>query len=148
MGDLFMNKDVEFLDYIYQNAEMGVVEIDHIIDRINNADLESLIEDQREEYNNIMDFAKEIYKKYGKDEKEISKMAKISSNITADMMLMQNKENDNIIAKMIIESGNKCIVEITEKLNNNSCEDREILDLAKKLIAIKQHNIDELKKYL
>ena len=64
-----MNKDIEFLDYIYQNAKMGLVGIDKIIDRVSDESLERLILEQRAEYAHIMDDAKDIYKKYGKDEK-------------------------------------------------------------------------------
>ena len=148
MGDFFMNKDVEFLDYIYQNAEMGIVGIDHIIDRVKDASLEKLINEQREEYENILDEAKEIYKKYGKDEKELSKLTKISSNIMSEMMMLAKKGEDNAIAKMMIEGSNKGIIEITEKLNNLKTDDEEIKTLAEKLLATEQHNLDELKKYL
>ena len=143
-----MNKNIEFLNYVYQNAEMGVVGIDHIIDRISDASLEKLIKEQREEYEYILEEAKNIFKKYGKDEKELGTVAKISSNITANMMLLQNKDNDNIIAKMMIDGSNKGIIEITEKLNHFTDCDIEIADLAKKLLATEQHNLDELKKYL
>lgn len=143
-----MNKDVEFLDYIYQNAEMDVVGINHIIDRISNADLESLILEQRDEYEAIMDEAREIYKKYGKDEKELSKLTKLSSNIMSEMMMLAKKGEDNSIVKMMIEGSNKGIIEITEKLNNLKTNDEEIKALAEKLLATEQHNLDEMKKYL
>jgi len=143
-----MNKDVEFLDYIYQNAEMGLVGIDKIIDKVENEDLEKLILEQRAEYHHIMEEAQDIYKKYGKDEKELSKLTKISSNIMTDMMLMAKKGETNLIAKMMIEGSNKGIIAITEKLNNFQDCDDEIKTLAEKLLATEQHNLDELKKYL
>lgn len=143
-----MNKDIEFLDYIYQNAEMGLVGIDKIIDKVENEDLESLILEQRSEYEHIMEDAKEIYKKYGKDEKELSKLTKLSSNIMTDMMLITKKGETNLITKMMIEGSNKGIIAITEKLNHYKDSDKEIIDLAEKLLATEQHNLDELKKYL
>ena len=148
MGDFFMNKDIEFLDYIYQNAEMGLVGIDQIIERVDNEDLEHLILEQREEYAAIMEDAKEIYKKYGKDEKELSKLTKLSSNIMTEMMMMAKKGETNLIAKMMIEGSNKGIIAITEKLNKYENSDEEIKTLAEKLLATEQHNLDELKKYL
>lgn len=149
MGDFFMNKDIEFLDYIFKNAQMGVVGIENILDRIENVNLEKLINEQKEAYEDILKAAKEIYKKYGKDEKEITKMAKISSNITANMKLLQkNKDNDHIIAKMMIDGNNKGIIAITEKLNSFKNCDSEIQSLAEKLLKTEQHNLDELKKYL
>jgi len=148
MGDFFMNKDVEFLDYIYQNAEMGLIGIDQIIERVDNEELEHLILEQRSEYAHIMEDAKEIYKKYGKDEKELSKLTKISSNIMTEMMMLAKKGETNVIAKMMIEGSNKGIIAITEKLNKYENSDEEIKSLAEKLLATEQHNLDELKKYL
>ena len=143
-----MNKDIEFLDYIYQNAEMGLVGIDKIIDRVSDESLERLILEQRAEYAHIMDDAKDIYKKYGKYEKELSKLTKISSNIMTEMMMITKKGETNLIAKMMIEGSNKGIIAITEKLNNFTDSDSEIKALAEKLLATEQHNLDELKKYL
>lgn len=143
-----MNKDVEFLDYIYQNAEMGVNGINQIVDRVDHAELAHLMEEQKEEYERILEEAKEIYKKYGKDEKELGKLTKISSYIMTEMMMLTKKGEDNAIAKMMIEGSNKGIIEITEKLNSFQNCDEEIRSLAEKLLATEQHNLDELKKYL
>lgn len=143
-----MNNDVEFLDYIYQNAEMGVNGINQIVDRVDNAELVSLMEEQKEEYAHILDSASEIYKKYGKDEKELGKITKITSYIMTEMMMLTKKGEDNSVAKMMIEGSNKGIIEITEKLNSFQNCDEEIRSLAEKLLATEQHNLDELKKYL
>jgi len=64
------------------------------------------------------------------------------------MMLLIKKDEENKIAKMMIEGSNKGIIEITEKLNSFKNCDIEIKDLAKKLLATEQHNLEELKKYL
>lgn len=143
-----MSKDLEFLDYIYQNAEMGLVGIDKIIEHVDNEELEHLILEQREEYSNIMEEAKQIYKKFGKDEKELSKLTKISSNVMTDMMMIMKKGETNLIVKMMIEGSNKGIIAITEKLNHYKNSDAEITKLAEKLLKTEQHNLDELKKYL
>ncbi|MBQ6687181.1 MAG: hypothetical protein IJN03_01505 [Bacilli bacterium] len=143
-----MNKNIEFLDYIYQNAEMGVNGINQIVDRVDNASLANLMEEQKEEYDTILNEAKEIYKKYGKEEKELGKITKITSYMMTEMMMMSKKGENNAIAKMMIEGSNKGIIEITEKINHYDDADEEIVSLAKKLLATEQHNLDELKKYL
>ncbi len=143
-----MNKNVEFLDYIYQNAEMGVNGINQIVDRVDNAELAKLMEEQKEEYDHILESAKEIYKKYGQEEKELGKLTKITSYVMTEMMMMSKKGEDNSVAKMMIEGSNKGIIEITEKINHYETCDKEIKSLAEKLLATEQHNLDELKKYL
>ena len=143
-----MNKDIEFLDYIYQNSEMGVLGIDHVLNHICDESLEKIIITQKEEYETIMEEAKEIYKKYGKDEKELSKLSKLSSNIMSEMMMINKKGDDSAIAKLMMEGNNKGIIAITEKINHYENSDQEIKKLAEKLLATEQHNLDEMKKYL
>ena len=148
MGDFFMKKDFEFLDHIYKNAEMGIIGIDHILDKIDDIKLKKLIKTQREEYSHILEEALKIYKQYGRDEKELGKMAKISSELMAEVTLLKSKEKNSAIAKMMIEGSNKGIIELNENLNKFKNIDAKIVKLAHKLLATEEHNLNELKKYL
>ena len=143
-----MNKNIEFLDHIYQNAEMGIIGIDDILKHVDNLDMKKLIETQRKEYVNICQTTGTIYKKYGRDEKHINMMAKMGSKMSAESTLLTSKDKDKSIAKMMIEGSNKGIIEITEQINNNKDGDQEIIDLAKKLLKTEEYNLSEFKKYL
>ena len=142
-----MNEEVEFLNYIYKNASMGVIGINDIITSVNNEKLVKLLKTEKTEYEDIMREAENILKKYGEDSEEIGKMAKISSKMMAEMSLMKDGSDENI-AKMMVEGSNKGIVEIVEKLNAYNNSDGEIVVLATKLKNTIENNIDELKKYL
>lgn len=142
-----MKENIEFLNYIYQNAQMGVVGIDDIINKITDEDFENVIKEQKDDYETICKETSAIFKKYGKEEKELPMMAKVGSYMMSEMKTLTDSST-NMLAKMMIEGSNKGIIEITEQLNNYSGDDEEIRTLANKLLKIEQKNLDNLKKFL
>ncbi len=142
-----MGKDAEFLNYIYQNAKMGVIGIDNIKDKIFDDELKNVIASQKKEYQKIADDASSILNELGLTEKDVSKMAKVSTYVMANLEMLKDDSSSNI-AKLMIEGSNKGIIEINKNLNSYNNMNSKIIKLAKKLLATEQHNIDELKIYL
>jgi len=142
-----MSEEVEFLNYIYKNAEMGIIGIDNIISKVKDEKFEKLLNNQKEEYNNICKDAESILKKYGKKNEEVGTMAKISTTLMSEMSMLKDDSINNI-AKMMVEGTNKGIIEITEKLNAYNNTDAEIVVLANKLKSLEESSIEDLKKYL
>ena len=142
-----MGKDAEFLNYIYQNAKMGVIGIDNIKDKIFDDELKNIIATQKKEYQKIADDASSILNELGLTEKDVSKMAKVTTYVMANLEMLKDDSSLNI-AKLMIEGSNKGIIEINKNLNSYNNMNSKIIKLAKKLLATEQHNIDELKIYL
>ncbi len=142
-----MSEEVEYLNYIYKNAEMGVVGIDDVIVKANDEKFEKLLKKEREEYLEIAREAEDILKKYGKQNEEVGAMVKISSKMMSEMKLLKDNSTQTI-AKMMMEGTNKGIIEITEKINAYNNTDAEIVVLAGKLKSTLEKNIEELKKFL
>ncbi len=142
-----MSEEVEYLNYIYKNAEMGVVGIDDVIVKANDEKFEKLLKKEREEYLEIAREAEDILKKYGKQNEEVGTMAKMSSKMMSEMKLLKDNSTQTI-AKMMMEGTNKGIIEITEKINAYNNTDAEIVVLAGKLKSTLEKNIEELKKFL
>lgn len=140
------NDNIIFLNLIYQNAQMGLIGIDAVIDKVEDERIAKLISEQRQEYEEFCSDAKKILLKYGAKEEEISALKKISSKVMSEAMTM-NKD-DKAIAKLMMEGNEKGVIEITEKLNEYQDKDQEIVDLAKKLLATEEHNREEFKQYL
>lgn len=147
MGDFIMEKEVEFLQYMYQNAKMGIQGIDDIKSHIEDEDLKKTITRQRSEYESIANDCIEILSELGKDEEDISNMSKIMSYVMVSIQMLKDDSSKNI-AKLMIEGSNKGIIQINEKLNSYTNINPKIIKLAKKLLATEQHNIDDLKIYL
>ena len=126
-----MGKDAEFLNYIYQNAKMGVIGIDNIKDKIFDDELKNVIATQKKEYQKIADDASSILNELGLTEKDVSKMAKVSTYVMANLEMLKDDSSSNI-AKLMIEGSNKGIIEINKNLNSYNNMNSKIIKLAKK----------------
>lgn len=142
-----MEKDLDFLNYMYKNAQMGIIGIDNVIGKVKGKQLKTLLEKQRVQYEDICNQATELLKKEDGTVEGINTMARVSTTFMVNME-MAKEPNDSCIAKMMIEGTNKGIIEINEKLNNIPNIPKKIVDLAKRLLKTEQNNLEELKKYL
>ena len=141
------SNEVEFLQILYKNSEMGVIAIDNIISKVKNEDLEDLLKSQKDEYNHFCGEIENVLKKYGKQNEEVGTMAKVGTAVMSEISLLKDDSIQNI-AKMMIEGTNKGIIELTEKINSFEVDDAEIILLANKLKEIEENNVEKLKKYL
>ena len=142
-----MSEEVEFLNYIYKNAKMGVIGIDSVITKVTDQKFEQVLNKQKDEYESICKEADDILKKYGKKYEDVSALSKISTTMMSEMSLIKDNSIKHI-AKLMVEGTNKGIIEIVEKLNAYNNSDAEITVLADRLKSMLEKNIDELKKYL
>ena len=140
------NTNIQFLNLIYQNAQMGLIGIDTVIKKVENEKIAKLIQEQRKEYEEFLEDARKILLKYGAKEEEISKLKELSSKAMAEVMTM--KKGDSEIAKLMMEGNQKGVLEITAELNQYHGDDEEILNLAKRLLATEEQNREEFKQYL
>ena len=142
-----MKRDLELINNIYKIADMGIIGIDNVLTKIQNNALEKIFIDERREYNLIRIDAIKIIGDYEEKPKGISKMAEVSSTIMTEMEL-RRKCDDNQITKMMLEGTYKGIIELTSILNKGTIKNSKITDLAQKLLATMEHNMQDLKKYL
>ena len=142
-----MNEDIELLNYIYQNAKMGIVGIDNIKSSIKDKNFLKLINEQENDYYEICTKAIKYLSLYDSERENISIMAKTMTFLDAKTKLMKDNSVSQM-AKMMIEGNNKGIIEITEKLNNYKDASKQVIKIAKNLLKIEELNLENLKKYL
>ena len=140
------NENIILLNLIYQNAQMGLIGIDTVLPKVENEKLASLMQKQRCEYEEFCKNVKKILIKYGAQEEEIGKLKELSSTMMSKMMVMN--ADDKKIAKLMMEGNDKGVIAIQEKLNADLSQDEEIINLAKKLLATEEHNINEMKEFI
>ncbi len=141
------NKNIAFLNTIYQICEMGVIGINDVFDKVKKAEFREFLESQKKEYNTILEESEKVFSSYGAKEKELGKMVKMNSKMMSEMKLIGNKE-DSAIAKMMVEGTTKGITKIKEAINAYDESDKEALTLANKLLKTLENNITGLKVYL
>ena len=147
MGDFFMKKEIEMINFVFKNAEMGIIGIDDLIEELEDTDFLSLIKKQREQYVEITKEARNLISDFGAKLEENSNISKVRSNLMVIISSIKDKSIKKF-AKMMIEGTNKGIIEIQEKINAYNNDNSEIINLANRLLELEENNIEELKKYL
>ena len=141
-----MNEEIEFLEYIYQNAKMGIESIARLIkSRKKNDELDKILKEQLHDYGKIAISAKNMLKRRGKEPKDISIMSKIATYMSIKINLA--KENPDIEAiDMMIKGSSMGIEQIKRHLEEYKIKSKTVVNLANRLINIEENNLKKLTK--
>jgi len=142
-----MDGNVEFLNYIHQNAEMGKDTIHLLIGISQDEEYKKMLRSQLQEYKMIYDSTDEKLKELNKEAKDINAFLKVSTYAMVNLKTLGNKSPSHI-SEMLIQGSTMGIVDLTKKLKEYTDADGEILALANKLLQLEQNNVEECKKYL
>lgn len=145
-----MNENMELLNFVYENAEMGVHTLNNLSDILRNKDnkIKGLIEDELKEYNSFLKEAEKLLKKNKVEPKKTNLMAKISSKMGITMETMKDN-SDPAIASMVIEGLTMGIVEMETKIENyKKLVDKKILKLSTKFLKFQEEEIEKLKTFM
>ena len=145
-----MNENNEMLLYIYENANMGVKNTTNLINILNGKDnkIKKTVEEELKGYENFVKKSEKLLKKYKIEKKEKGIMADIMSSMSMKMEMLKDN-SDARVADMLIKGFTMGNVDISKRIDRfkEDC-DKEILDLAKELLAFGKDNIKMLKEYL
>ena len=114
-----MNENVELLEYIYRNAEMGVFTLTTLINELKDKEnkIKKTVEDEIKGYEKYLKESKKIIENSKYDLKENGMMSKMG----ASMGIKKETKCDNsdaAISHMIIEGLTMGVVDISTKINN------------------------------
>ena len=142
-----MNANVELLQYICQNTEMGKSAIKQLIGVVKDPEFQRVGESQYREYDEIYDLAHRALEERHKEAKSVGPMAKISSYIMINVNAIADGSVSSM-AEMMMKGSNKGIIEITKHLNDMQQVDPDVRRLAERLLKFEQNNVEQLKPYL
>lgn len=145
-----MNENMELLNFVYENAEMGVHTLNNLSDILRNKDnkIKGLIEDELKEYNSFLKESEKLLKKNKIEPKKTNMMAKISSKMGIKMETMKDN-SDPAIASMVVEGLTMGIVEMETKIENyKKLVDKKILKLSIKFLKFQEEEIEKLKTFM
>ena len=145
-----MNENIELLNFVYENAEMGVHTLNILSDTLRKRDnkIKGLIEDELKEYNNFLKESEKLLKKNKIEPKKTNLMAKLSSKMGITMETMKDN-SDPAIASMVIEGLTMGIVEMQTKIENyKKLVDKKILKLSIKFLKFQEEEIEKLKIFM
>ena len=145
-----MNENMELLNFVYENAEMGVHTLNNLSDILRKKDnkIKGLIEDELKEYNNFLKESEKLLKKNKLGYKKTNLMSKISSKMGIAMETMKDN-SDPAIASMVIEGLTMGIVEMETKIESyKKIVDKKILKLSNKFLKFQEEEIGKLKTFM
>lgn len=142
-----MDGNTELLNYIYQNSQMGVETLKQLIEIAEDNDFKKHLHSQLNEYKSLNRTALQKLKELGHEEKGIGGMAKISTYMTISMKTLMNKSPCHI-SEMLIQGSTMGIIDATKNIQKYNDADKQILQLADKLLKTEQNNIEQLKLFL
>ena len=142
-----MDSNIEFLNYINQNAEMGKNTISQLISIVEDASFKQELESQLTEYNEIFNISRNKIEEAKEESKGIGTFPKFTTYLMINFNTIINKTPSHI-AEMLIRGSTMGIVDVTKKLKEYKNADKDIVGLADRLLKFEQQNVDVLKKYL
>lgn len=142
-----MDQNTEFLNYIYQNSQMGVNTIKQLIKEVEDPAFKKGLSYQLEEYQIINEEASNQIQKIGQTEKGIPHTAEISTYLSILMKTLMNRSTEHI-SEMLIQGSTMGIIDVAKNLKKYPNAAEETKKLANKLLKTEQNNIDQLKNFL
>ena len=142
-----MEENINALDEINKGACMGVDALDFVMNKVDDHDLLSVLEEQYKDYKKISRKINKIYNEYDCGEpQKTSTMNKVMTWSGVEMETMFDKSNSNI-AEFVLRGVNMGIIE-GRKILNKKCIDAKVEDLVSEYVRMQEHNVEVLKQYL
>ena len=137
----------ELLNFIYQNASMGVNTIEDLVKINEDKDFHRVLTKQKNHYEDFMQKCEKIYEKRNLKPEDISMSIEIQSYLMIKASTITNKSVSHL-SEMLMNGSAKGIIQITKRIKQHSNADKEILVLAGDLLQNEDENFNILKRYL
>lgn len=142
-----MNGNVELLDFIYQNSQMGVETMDQLGGMAEEGPFKDFLKKQRQEYLSFHKRAKELLWENGYDEKGLGAFEKIRTYLMVNMQTMMDKSPSHM-AEMLITGSTMGITDAVKKIRQYQGAEKHILDLMEDLRKFEENSVEKLKEFL
>ncbi len=142
-----MKEEIEFLEYIYQNAKMGQDSIINMLKTRNkNDEIELVLKEQLKDYRKVVNSASAMLERRMKKAKDINVMAKIGTYMNIKLNMLGD-DSPQKVADMFIEGSKMGIEQIEKNLQEYNISNKYVKNLGEKLLEIEKKNISNLHKY-
>ncbi len=142
-----MDENIQLLDFVSQNSQMGIISINELLTIIEDKDFEKQLQSQLDEYKIINSKAQEKLIARGYDEKSLTSFEKIRTYIMIDMQTIKDKSNSHI-AEMLMIGSNMGVIKAIRDTHKCSKADKDILELMEILRKTEENNMEHLKNFL
>lgn len=137
----------ELLNYIFQNAQMGVDTISQLLEISEDDKFLHQLKTQKDEYSKISNDAKQLLSKTHTSPDDLSAFDKVRTYLMISVQTLTDKSTSHI-AQMMMEGSTMGIVQAIRKIRNYTEVDDEVSSLMKRLLKFEENNFEQLKKYI
>ncbi|NCC86621.1 MAG: hypothetical protein EOM05_01970 [Clostridia bacterium] len=141
------NREVEFLNKVFENAQMGGESIGYLADKIEDPNMLSDLQTQHSQYSNLSSKASAQLAQYSQTPKSVSPIAQMGVWSGVKLNTLVNKSNDHI-AEMMIQGSMMGVIDMSRTLREYSDIPKEAKNLGQDLIGIEENNVQRMKQYL
>ncbi len=127
--------------------KMGIKSIDDVIDRAESEELIEILNNGKDEHDNIDKELQELLKKYNDEGKDPNFMAEKMAKMKTEFKLGM-EETDNTIADLMTDGCNMGVKSLNKYLNQYAAADEKSKDITKKLINLEAGMAVDLRKFL
>lgn len=143
-----MNANAEFLNYVYQNSQMGVDTLSQLLTLTDSRELQKALKEQLSGYERFHNDAGRMLNENGYDEKGLNAFEKIRTYLMVNLQTMKDDSVSNI-AKMLIQGSSMGITEAVKKLHQyGDSVEKDIRKLMEELQKFEESNVEKLKTFL
>lgn len=129
------------IEELLSGLNMGIIAIDHLIDKIESSKLRDVVLNQRREYGELKE---KMIHTLPQREDETKKKFILESMIELKAMMSDDKK----IAKMLIEGCNQSIMTMSHLMNKEERLNMKLKNYMNDFEDISKHYIEELKVFL
>ncbi|MEG0978525.1 MAG: hypothetical protein RR911_00650 [Oscillospiraceae bacterium] len=141
------NREVEFLNKIYENAQMGGESIGYLTGKIGDEGMLSDLQMQHKQYTELSSKASEKLAKLSEIPKSSSPMTQAGIWSGVQLNTLVDKSNDHI-AEMMIQGSMMGVVDMSRTLKQYSDISQSTKKLGEELVKLEENNVQRMKEYL
>ena len=143
-----MNKEIELLSHIHENADMGQDSLEHILELSTDVEFSKAVRRQLDEYRNAYQISGTMLEQRGcTEEKDAPASGKMIANV---MTKIKNKMDSSTskLAEMVLQGSTMGVTQLTREIHDYDGKDREVLDFAKEQLRREEINVETMKYFL
>lgn len=147
MENKHLTDSEELLKETDAGCKTAVNSIEAVMERTDNPQLHSLLTESLKTHQRLGDEIGNMLKEQGKSGKEPGVMARTMAEMKIDMKMLI-EPTDHTIATLMMDGCNMGIQKLGEYVNQYHTADREVKQMAEKLISAEQKFMDDLRTFL
>lgn len=144
---LMETRDIELLQFIRQNAQMGTVTLSALADMLGEGSMKSAVQKQLAEYQFVFDAAGRKLDSAAAEAKDVSPMMQTAATAMLNIQSITDKSESHI-AEMVIVGSTRGVIQTTRRIRDYKNANVDVVNLAYRLLSIEKNNIDDLKHFL